>query len=148
MPQRIHAINSPIFLAVPYSNPHAAVRNLRAEKTAEVAYYCLQENIPVYSPICHWHYVMQVENMLEHPDNVDYKKFRLQSEAMLDVCRSFVIYTLDGWQDSIGVEREFRYWKKRHDTSIYLGWWQDTEFVVSDRINRGFKYVPLPDRKV
>lgn len=111
-----------IYLASPYSHVDADVRERRYVAACRAAAELMRRGHIVFSPIAHSH------GIAVHGDVGQawpaWKEFDL---AMLDVCDSVVVLTLDGWQESVGVQEEITYARERGYTVIYWDGRSDLE---------------------
>lgn len=92
-----------IYLAAPYSSPHADIRESRVAEASRVAALLMMQGHVVFSPITHGH---QVANYLHHDFLLDHEFWMRQCLPMLEACDWLVICPLDGWRTSRGVEAE------------------------------------------
>ena len=96
-----------IYLAGPYSHPDEDVRHARyAALTAKAAELML-ENYVVFSPITHGHAVAEAHNL-----PTDFIWWEQQCLGMLRHASKLVILTLDGWEQSKGLEVEVEFARK------------------------------------
>lgn len=92
-----------IYLASPYSHPDPAVREERYQKALACVAEFARRKVAVYSPIVHWH---EAAKSFELPTDAEF--WDVQNTAMLNLSDKVVLLVLDGWQQSAGIEREFR----------------------------------------
>ena len=89
-----------IYLASPYSHPDPAVREARFEAVCRVAARLIKRGYIVFSPIAHSHPMVRYGL----PD--DWKFWSQQDRRFLEACDELWVLTLDGWQQSIGIQAE------------------------------------------
>ena len=92
-----------IYLAAPYSSPHADIRESRVAEASRVAALLMMQGHVVFSPITHGH---RVAEYLHRDFLLDHEFWMGQCLPMLDACDWLVICPLDGWRESSGVEAE------------------------------------------
>ncbi|KKN79808.1 hypothetical protein LCGC14_0336630 [marine sediment metagenome] len=115
-----------IYLASPYSHPDAAVRQGRYEAVFAATRRLMAGGNLVFSPIV---YSYQFA-LLDRPEAWDSgQEFGMGMqfsfrELMLLACRELWIYTLPGWQESMGVSAEKRI---AFDTAIPLRYAKPTD---------------------
>lgn len=90
-----------IYLASPYSHPDAAVRQLRFEKVRELTAELLKSGAVVFSPIVYGH---MIATEFKLPGDAKYW-FNF-NRAILRHASSMIVYQLDGWRESKGVQQE------------------------------------------
>lgn len=106
-----------IYLATPYSDPDPSVMTRRAVTAAQMAWDLAKVGNVVYSPIAHWHYV--VENIEEEAPR-DFGFWRMQCMDMLERADVLMVYTLPGWDKGKGVKAEIDYAHKLGIEVVYL----------------------------
>lgn len=89
------------YLASPYSHPTMRTRVERYMEAADFVAWAFRQEIPIFSPIVHWH---QVALANEFP--TDFAPYKVQNDAMLYASCAMVILCIDGWQESHGIEYE------------------------------------------
>jgi len=92
-----------IYLAAPYSSPHADIREARVAEASRVAAALMMRGHVVFSPITHGH---QVADYLHKNFLLNHEFWMGQCLPMLEACDWLVICPLDGWRESCGVEVE------------------------------------------
>lgn len=98
-----------IYLASPYSDPEAAVREQRYKEVAKVAFDLNRAGLPTISPIAHWHPVA-----LDHGLPTDAATWATVNRGWLEHSKVLSILALSGWYNSKGVMLE-------HDWANELG---------------------------
>lgn len=92
------------YLASPYSHPDWRVRTDRAAAVGNIAASLLSHGIHVYSPI---HATHEACIMYELPkDHIFWLNF---NKAFIDPAVGVIVATIDGWQESAGVNQEIEY---------------------------------------
>ena len=89
-----------IYLASPYSDPDLMVRQQRFLMVCREAANLMRQGEMVYSPIAHGHCISRCGL----PFDADY--WDAHSRLMLARCESLAVLRLDGWETSVGVQRE------------------------------------------
>lgn len=90
-----------IYLATPHNHPDPQIRDQRFQAAQLAAVTVFAEQIPVYSPIAHWHPI-SITHDLPHGWNY----WKQQDEAMLSCALEMWIILIDGWQTSKGIAAE------------------------------------------
>lgn len=91
-----------IYLAAPYSSCHRLTVKQRVLAVNHAAGHLFHRGFFVFSPISHCHPIKECHNEIEG----DYNFWAEYNERMISVCDEFIILTLAGWGDSIGVPKE------------------------------------------
>jgi hypothetical protein len=91
-----------IYLASPYSHPDAAIRDERFRAACQAAASLLRSGRAVFSPIAHSH------PLVEFGLPTDWEFWQRCNVEHLQRCDELVVLTLDGWQESVGVQAEIR----------------------------------------
>jgi nucleoside 2-deoxyribosyltransferase len=91
-----------IYLASPYSHPDPAVREERYRAACRAAAALLLAGQPVFSPIAHSHWIA------EHGLPYAWSFWEPLDRWFLERCDEVVVLTLDGWNESVGVQAEIR----------------------------------------
>ena len=89
-----------IYLASPYSHPCPVVREARFKSVCRQAAGMLRCGIPVFSPIAHSHAIAA------HDLPLDWTFWQQFDRPFLEICSEMWVLTLDGWQESRGVQAE------------------------------------------
>lgn len=95
--------NDLVYLACPYSHPDVDVRELRFFKANHYAAKLMEAGILVFSPISHTHPIAEAGDL---PKGWDF--WERYDRAYLSICRALVVLTLDGWNESKGVQAEIK----------------------------------------
>jgi hypothetical protein len=90
-----------IYLACPYSHIDARVRQSRAHTATRVAAVLHDKGFVVYSPITHTAEI-ELYSMTRH----SYEYWLSLDFVFLDKASWLYVLTLDGWGDSVGIQRE------------------------------------------
>jgi len=89
-----------IYLASPYSHPCPVVRHARFAAVCRQAAEMLRCGIPVFSPIAHSHAIAA------HDLPLDWAFWHRFDRPFIEICSEMWVLTLDGWQESRGVQAE------------------------------------------
>lgn len=92
-----------VYLASPYSHDSKDVREVRYRRTLEAILEIAKLDIPIYSPIVHWHPLATVAQL---PSNFEF--WQKQNDPMVTACSEVWVYSLDGWRQSRGIDHEMR----------------------------------------
>ena len=90
-----------IYLASPYSHESLLVRTQRHIAACQAAAELMGRGEVVFSPIAHTHPIATVGSL---PLGWDY--WEKVDREFLAVCDSVWVLTLDGWEESVGVQAE------------------------------------------
>ena len=90
-----------VYLASPYSDGDAKVRQDRADVVSKVAGLLLHKGYIVFSPISHSHPIALVCKM-----PTDWKFWETFCKAYLSVAHKLFVLTVPGWEQSVGVRKE------------------------------------------
>lgn len=90
------------YIASPYSGTPEQMRK-RFKKTTEYTIALAEFNIPVISPIVHWHTPAQLFKLPR-----DFNFWKVQNDALLDVCTGMIVFMLPGWKESKGLRYEMQ----------------------------------------
>ena len=104
-----------IYLASPYTDKHAAIRQFRFKKVARFAAKLIQEKHLVFSPICHSHPICVSANL-----PIDFEYWKELDNSFLEWCTVMVVLKLDGWEDSKGIKEEIKIAEFMGKEVIYL----------------------------
>lgn len=97
------------YLASPYSHPDKNVQESRVKQVAEKAVQLINAGIPVISPIVH------NVGLIQHSPNAmegGWKNWGKLDEAMLSSCKYMIVYQMEGWKESKGIEAEIQICKR------------------------------------
>lgn len=92
-----------LYLASPYSHPDPAVREQRFQAACAATARLLREGHHVYSPVVHGH------PLVRYGLSADWSFWERHDRQHLERCDEVMVLTLDGWQESIGVQAELRH---------------------------------------
>ena len=96
-----------VYLAAPYSHSDPKVIEERVSKINKKAAELMDEGYIVFSPISHSHPIA------DHVGNHQDHDFWLHQDLeFLNRVDHMMIFTLDGWDESFGIQEEIRHWKK------------------------------------
>lgn len=103
------------YLAAPYSSIHIHIRDRRYNQTAYVASRLILRGEIIYSPITACHHLACDYDL---PTDADYwLKVNLE---FLRRCGKMYVLQLDGWEDSVGVQREIAFATERNIPIEYI----------------------------
>jgi hypothetical protein len=91
-----------IYLASPYSHPNHVVREERFRAACQAAAGLLRAGRAVFSPIAHSH------PLVDYGLPTDWEFWQRCNLGHLQRCDEVIVLTLDGWQESVGVQAEIR----------------------------------------
>ena len=92
------------YLANPYTDPDADVRQERYEAAVDLCASLARDGFHVLSPIVHWHPVAVTHDM---PTEFDF--WQKQDQRYIDNCDAVAVFCLPGWEESRGVQSEIAY---------------------------------------
>jgi hypothetical protein len=100
----VKLLNNPdlVYLASPYTHVDPEVRETRFREVCALASSLMSRGIKVFSPIAHSHPIL-IHGRDCDPGWAHWKAFDLH---MLAKCDVLLVYTLDGWEESTGVQAE------------------------------------------
>jgi Domain of unknown function (DUF1937) len=117
-----------IYLASPYTHDERAVRQARARLAARAAAWVMYRcGDHVYSPIAHG---SALEPHLPTKLAVDHDFWMRHCLNMLKRCDSLLVYCIEGWKESKGVQMEIEYAKTATIPIQYM--WPADDFVPPD----------------
>jgi Domain of unknown function (DUF1937) len=90
-----------IYFASPYSSSDIDVVNKRFESACKVVANLVSEGYVVFSPIIYGHTLVEWHKMPS-----DWEFWRKFCQSFLVKCDEMVVYKLEGWEDSKGVQAE------------------------------------------
>ena len=93
-----------IYLAIPYSHPDPAIRQLRHDQVTAVATRLMTSGYLIFSPISHSHHMA-----VAHTTPTDWEFWERHCLAMLAACSKLIVLKLDGWETSRGVMAEMQF---------------------------------------
>lgn len=109
-----------IYLAAPYSAPHAAcpsfIEDLRYRETLYTSALLTSRGHFVCTPTVLGHVVDQATREANWP-SPSHEWWLCWSQELLAACDALWVLCLDGWQDSKGIAREIA-WAKEQDLPI------------------------------
>lgn len=97
-----------IYLASPYSSPHASVMERRFRQAAAATAALINRGKIIYSPILHFHPLAEMHELPK-----DFEFWKEVNLAMLTKADELCVLTLDGWRESRGVQAEIAFAKER-----------------------------------
>ena len=90
-----------IYLGCPYTDPHAAIRELRFKQVSKFAASLIKESHLVFSPISHSHQIC-----IEADLPVEYTYWKELDLSFLEWADCMMVLKLDGWEESLGLQDE------------------------------------------
>lgn len=90
-----------VYLASPYSDPDPTVRQRRFEEVCKAANFLMKCAYTVFCPVAHSHPIELAGSKIE-----DHDFWMEQDIAILKHASRLVVLRLDGWKESLGVQRE------------------------------------------
>ena len=100
-----------IYLASPYSHHDPEMMHARYLWVEEACARLFNRGLFVFSPIIHCH-----EMSRRHKLKNDFAFWRKYNEHMIGKADALAILTLNGWEDSKGVQGEIDFWTGLHST--------------------------------
>ncbi|MCY2986432.1 MAG: DUF1937 family protein [Planctomycetota bacterium] len=91
-----------IYLAMPYSNPDPAVREVRFQAACRATAELMRAGRTVFSPVVHSH------PLTAFGLPTDWSYWERCDREFLRRCDEVVVLMLDGWTQSVGVQAEIR----------------------------------------
>lgn len=92
-----------LYLASPYGHEDPKVREKRFHHVNVCASAFLRRGIHVFSPISHGHPISEATGLAS-----DWQFWKHHARLMLERSAAMVIFAIDGWAESIGVQEETR----------------------------------------
>ena len=102
------------YLASPYSDPDPKVREARFLEVCKMAAWLMENGTHVYCPIAHSHPIAEAGLDWDGDTWVSYDKTFMKSAAGL------IVFMLDGWKESCGVQEEIRIFQEANKPILYL----------------------------
>ncbi|WP_375166540.1 DUF1937 family protein [Bradyrhizobium sp. USDA 4532] len=107
-----------VYLACPYTHSDPAVRRYRFESATRAAADLIKKGRIVFSPITMTH---PIDIVLAGESNTLGSDYWVAfDEAFMEMCSEIVVLTLDGWEQSRGIQREIEYFKDRRRPIQYM----------------------------
>lgn len=108
-------INKRLYVAIPYSSDDKNIEIERYEKVTKLTAKLTKLRYKVMSPITYGHTLIQYEDM---PGSYDFwEDFCI---SFLKDCDLLIVLTLDGWEDSKGLNGEIEYATHNHIPIIHV----------------------------
>lgn len=124
-----------IYLATPYSHPLESVRKSRYEAAMDAVHLISQHQIPVYSPIVHWHIVGA---RFQLPG--DHEFWSVQDRGMMQGCREAWVLAISGWHESKGIKAEIEFLRRLEKQVAVLNF---ESLAAACRMMRSFEDVSV-----
>jgi len=112
-----------IYLASPYSHPDPAIREARFQAACRQAAEMLRCGIPAWSPIAYSHALTM------HGLPLDWKFWERFDRLFLEMCSEVWVLTLDGWQQSKGIQAEIEIARELGKPVVFV----EPERALNDR---------------
>ena len=106
-----------IYLASPYSHPQRMIRLNRYYKTLRYTGYAMSRGSHIFSPIVYAHHLAEHHNL---PKDFDW--WQRFDTHMIKVSEGFRVLTLEGWEESKGVQAEIEIATSFGHTVTYVDW--------------------------
>jgi hypothetical protein len=89
------------YIAVPYSHPDENVRHARFHAVNKKAAELMNQGMHIFSPISHTHPIALAGEL-----PLGWEFWKQYDEVMLAACHKLIVFMLDGWKESKGVQGE------------------------------------------
>ena len=107
-----------IYLAAPYSHKDPAVRASRYAAATAVAARLLSEGRSVFSPLTLTHPLdLALKRIGRSMDSEYWVAF---DEPFMELCSEILVIRLEGWETSLGVEREIAFFESKARNVQYM----------------------------
>ena len=106
-----------IYIASPYSDDDPAIRQHRFEQARDCVLFHTKKGTLALSPIMYFHQ-LAVDNDLA----LDADSWWLLNRQLMDACDELHVLKMDGWQDSLGVQKEIEYALRTSMYVEYISW--------------------------
>lgn len=117
-----------IFISSPYSHPDPWVREDRYYQVGTFAAHMeVVRGVTVYSPIAMWHVLAK-----EHKMPTDFAFWRRHNHHMLGLAAGLWVLKLDGWENSVGVADEIKFFNA-YKGDPYISYFNGTTFQEEGR---------------
>ena len=121
-----------VYLATPYTDPDPTVRDKRFRDVSRCAgWLMLKADVYVYSPISMTHQ-MWLEMSDMPGTGFEWQFWANFDEFMVDKCREFWIFCIEGWEQSVGVTAERKIAKQYGVVTRYVTHNGDGGYRISD----------------
>jgi hypothetical protein len=98
-----------IYLACPYTDKSPKIRLRRFELATAAAATLVKRGFVVFSPITMTH---PMDVALSGDDTLGSDFWVKFDEAFMDICSEMIILTVEGWEQSSGIQREIKFFEK------------------------------------
>lgn len=98
------------YLATPYSRYPNGGPSAAFKDACKIAAHLVCAGIKVYSPIAHTHPIA-VHGALDLLNHAIWLPF---DEAMMEVSSVLIVAQMDGWEDSVGIAHEVKFFEERN----------------------------------
>lgn len=103
-----------IYVACPYSHSNPLVREERFERVSEFCAELSRAGLIVFSPISHTHPIAK------YGLPTDWAFWERFERAYMEVCRWMIVYAMDGWEVSTGVQSEIAIMRELNRPIVYV----------------------------
>lgn len=117
-----------IYLACPYSDPDQVVRVKRFRQANCYAAALLAQGLLVFSPLSHSVPIAEAGEL-----SWDWEGWEGLDRLFLSICDVLVVLRLPGWQKSIGVRNEIKYFEREGKPIVFGEPWNlsDASITIS-----------------
>lgn len=105
-----------IYLASPYTHPDPEVKEERVRQICAIAGRLMRQGLHVFSPISHTHAIAKCADL---PGT--YEFWEEYDRKFLSVCGELWVATIDGWEESKGVQAEIAIARQLNIPVRYIG---------------------------
>ncbi len=106
-----------IYLASPYTDESEEVMHDRAQLVATKAGHLMADGNVVFSPIAHGHFIVS-QIGVSLPQDFDF--WIKQDLSILIHCDVLMVFTLEGWEESRGVQEEIAFANDNGIPVVYI----------------------------
>lgn len=124
------------YIASPYSGTPEQMRE-RFEKTVEYTIALADFNIPVISPIVHWHTPAQLFKL---PTDAEF--WKTQNDALLEICEGMIVFMIPGWKKSKGLRYELQFAQEKNMPVFFVDL-ESEDWLIKRRFAHVVKAIQL-----
>ena len=110
------------YIAIPYTDPDKSVIEERVKTLCEVDARLMKQGIFTVSPVLKHLLFTHAKDLPS-----DWKYWEEYSYTLLSRCQVMYVVTIQGWEDSIGVQSEIAYCKEMGIKIVYI---QNETYVI------------------
>ena len=103
------------YMASPYSHKEKVIQAYNGDKVSRFSAYLMSLGFNIFSPIAYGEKMLEYYNL---PTDAEY--WWTINKALLEIADILIVYKMDGWMESKGVERELNYSMIRGMEKIFL----------------------------